>query len=178
MQQLERSALPGIRAAMRHLQFVVAEVDSSLRYVWVENPHPDFSEAAVIGKRDDELLPAAEAADIMALKQAVLDTGQPVQRVLGFQRSDAWHFYCISAIPLRDGAGAADGMITIAFDTPGVLRGLMPICSYCRKIRDDDGTWQAVEAYLHRRTEARFSHGICPDCYRETMGESADQPGA
>jgi K+-sensing histidine kinase KdpD len=44
------------------------------------------------------------------------------------------------------------------------LSGLLPICSWCKKVRDDKGYWQAVEAYVSMHSEAEFSHGICPDC--------------
>jgi phosphoserine phosphatase RsbU/P len=45
-----------------------------------------------------------------------------------------------------------------------VLRGLITICSYCKKIQNDHGTWQQVEMYIREHTEAEFSHGICADC--------------
>jgi DNA-binding response OmpR family regulator len=44
-------------------------------------------------------------------------------------------------------------------------QGLLPICSYCKKIRDDQNYWQQVEGYISDHSEAQFSHGICPDCY-------------
>ncbi|MBK9796554.1 MAG: hypothetical protein IPP58_08635 [Holophagaceae bacterium] len=44
------------------------------------------------------------------------------------------------------------------------LRGLIPICAHCKRVRDDAGFWQQVEAYLHERSEAKFSHSICPSC--------------
>jgi DNA-binding response OmpR family regulator len=44
------------------------------------------------------------------------------------------------------------------------LEGLLPICSYCKKIRDDKNTWQPIERYIGKRTEATFSHGACPTC--------------
>jgi hypothetical protein len=44
------------------------------------------------------------------------------------------------------------------------LRGLVPICAGCKKIRDGQGSWVAVEVYVAARTEAAFSHGICPEC--------------
>lgn len=47
------------------------------------------------------------------------------------------------------------------------LQGLLPICSYCKKIRDDRNYWEQVESYISRRSEAQFSHGICPDCYAQ-----------
>ena len=45
-----------------------------------------------------------------------------------------------------------------------VLRGIIPICAACKKVRDDKGYWQQVEAYVRDRSEAEFSHSICPDC--------------
>lgn len=44
------------------------------------------------------------------------------------------------------------------------LQGLLPICSYCKKVRDDQNYWHQVEAYVARHIEVRFSHGVCPDC--------------
>lgn len=45
-----------------------------------------------------------------------------------------------------------------------VLRGILPICMHCKQIRDGEGAWRGVEAYIASQTEARFSHGVCPDC--------------
>ena len=44
------------------------------------------------------------------------------------------------------------------------LKGLVPICAYCKKIRNEREYWERVESYISARTDARFSHGICPDC--------------
>lgn len=52
-----------------------------------------------------------------------------------------------------------------------VLRGLLPICAHCKKIRDEKGTWQGVESYMEKRSELQFSHGICPDCLKEHYAE-------
>lgn len=56
-----------------------------------------------------------------------------------------------------------------------VLRGLLPICSACKKIRDDDGRWSEVEAYVSTRSEARFTHGMCPDCLKQYYPEYATE---
>lgn len=45
------------------------------------------------------------------------------------------------------------------------LRGLLPICSYCRRMRDEHGAWMSLEQYVEARSAARFSHGVCPECY-------------
>lgn len=44
------------------------------------------------------------------------------------------------------------------------LKGLLPICSGCKKIRDDEGYWQQVEVYIRAHSEVQFSHGLCPEC--------------
>lgn len=54
------------------------------------------------------------------------------------------------------------------------LRGLVPICMHCKKIRDDKGFWGQLETYISRHSEAQFSHGLCPDCLREHFTEVAD----
>ncbi len=51
-----------------------------------------------------------------------------------------------------------------ALEQVKTLRGIVPICASCKKIRDDAGYWQQVEVYVREHTEAQFSHGICPDC--------------
>lgn len=48
-----------------------------------------------------------------------------------------------------------------------MLSGLLPICSYCKKIRDDQGYWNQLEEYIHNHSEAEFSHSICPSCLKE-----------
>ncbi len=56
------------------------------------------------------------------------------------------------------------GELRSALEEVKTLRGIIPICAYCKKIRDDVGMWDRLEAYLSRHSDAQFSHGICPDC--------------
>ncbi len=49
------------------------------------------------------------------------------------------------------------------------LSGILPICCQCKQVRDDSGYWQQVEQYISKHSEARFSHGFCPDCYKKEM---------
>lgn len=55
------------------------------------------------------------------------------------------------------------------------LEGIIPICSYCKVIRDDSGYWNKLESYLSRRTKAEFSHSICPDCLKEHFPGMEDE---
>ncbi|MDH5655889.1 MAG: CHASE domain-containing protein [Spirochaetia bacterium] len=54
-----------------------------------------------------------------------------------------------------------------ALDEIKTLQGIIPICSYCHSIRNDEGAWNHLEAYISTHTEAIFSHGICPDCFEK-----------
>jgi phosphoserine phosphatase RsbU/P len=56
------------------------------------------------------------------------------------------------------------------------LRGLLPICSYCKRIRGDDQYWQQVEGYISAHSDAQFSHGICPSCFA-TLSAELDAAG-
>jgi hypothetical protein len=58
------------------------------------------------------------------------------------------------------------------------LSGLLPICASCKKIRDDQGYWSQIEVYIRDRSNADFSHGICPDCVRRLYPDLADQLNA
>ena len=59
------------------------------------------------------------------------------------------------------------------------LQGLLPICSYCKRVRNDGDYWQQVESYISDHSDARFSHGICPDCYDSVVRPQLQtlQPG-
>jgi transcriptional regulator with GAF, ATPase, and Fis domain len=48
-----------------------------------------------------------------------------------------------------------------------ILRGLLPICSFCKKIRDDEGYWNQIEEFMHKHSDLRFSHGICQECAKK-----------
>lgn len=51
------------------------------------------------------------------------------------------------------------------------LQGLLPICCYCKKIRDDGNYWQGVESYIASKADVQFSHGICPECYQKVVAD-------
>jgi PAS domain S-box-containing protein len=55
------------------------------------------------------------------------------------------------------------------------LQGLIPICSFCKKIRDDEGYWEHIEKYISEHSKAIFSHGVCPDCIKKHYPEYSDE---
>ena len=64
--------------------------------------------------------------------------------------------------------------LTEALGRAKTLAGLLPICASCKRIRDDHGYWQQVEAYITEHSEAIFTHGICPECFTEAKSELSD----
>jgi hypothetical protein len=53
-----------------------------------------------------------------------------------------------------------------------VLKGILPICASCKRIRADNGSWEAVESYVREHTNAEFSHGLCPECAARDWGHA------
>ena len=107
----------------------------------------------------------------------------------------------ITVSPVRDGEGRIVGASIVAHDISRrkqseierlqliqeltdalaqnkTLRGLFPMCASCKRIRNDDGYWEQVESYISSRSEAEFTHGICPDCMKQLYSEAdpKDQP--
>jgi hypothetical protein len=65
--------------------------------------------------------------------------------------------------------------LNIALTEIKTLRGIIPICSYCKKIRDDKGAWDVLEKYLTENSHAKFSHGMCPDCLGDFVENVKDK---
>jgi DNA-binding response OmpR family regulator len=57
------------------------------------------------------------------------------------------------------------------------LEGFIPICSYCKKVRDDENYWDRIENYINARTGSQFSHGVCPDCYNRVLVPQMKEQG-
>jgi DNA-binding response OmpR family regulator len=74
-------------------------------------------------------------------------------------------------LELQNNLAVRVGELEAALSQVRQLQGLLPICSYCKKIRDEKNYWQRVDNYLSEHTDVRFSHGICPDCYQTAMAE-------
>src|SRR4029077_21110175 len=100
----------------------------------------------------------------------------------------------LSVSPVLNGAGKIVGASTIARDITErkradrererlvgelqralgevkTLGGLLPICSHCKKIRDDKGYWNQIELFIRQRSDAKFTHSICPECARKHYPE-------
>lgn len=109
-------------------------------------------------------------------------------------------YYDITVSPLRDAGGRIVAGIEIVRDITWrkeaeadqerliaelqdalarirTLNGLLPICAWCKRIRDDRGYWKQVESYIEKHSDARFTHGICPECLGKVSPEVLENPG-
>ncbi len=115
--------------------------------------------------------PDCAGCEVRGAVRRALD-GEPVHRVkakkhwrLGSSRGEL--HLLVTAAPLQFG-DRSFALLTVEDITDTVaLRGLLPICSYCKKIRDDEDYWVAVEQFIQRHSDAVFSHSICNDCLDE-----------
>lgn len=144
----------------------------------------------VEGKTVFDVHPLNLASKYHEDEQKIVRTGEPLlnmeeQYINRETNETRWH--ATSKVPMRDSSGAVVGIVGISRDVTEkkrmeeererligdlikavtdikTLSGLIPICSSCKKIRGDEGYWTQIEKYLQDHSEARFSHGICPDC--------------
>lgn len=116
LQRELRTEREHFRVALANSPFTAFRLDTDLRYTWIGNPHADFDESAVLGKRDDELLPPGPAAEIMAPKRRALETGEGVREEITYELPSGTVTYDLTVEPLRDDAGEVVGLTAAAMD--------------------------------------------------------------
>ena len=131
---------------------------------------------------DAEVFGGEDGARLTAIKEVVLRAGIESHNEVTLTWEGNLRYFDLVVEPARAG-GKLLGVLCSAVETTSlkgtilrlqralnevqVLRGLLPICASCKKIRDEHDRWQVLETYLQDHTEAKFSHGICPDCMRK-----------
>jgi PAS domain S-box-containing protein len=154
-----------------------------------------YAAEEVIGKPITMLQSAEALAETTRLLERVRK-GEPIHHFETTRRTRDGRLLPVSLTlsPVRDSSGAIVGVSTIGRDISETkkaeaererlladlktalgnvktLRGLLPICSSCKKIRDDKGDWTQIEFYIRDRSDASFTHGICPGCAERLYGD-------
>jgi PAS domain S-box-containing protein len=171
------------RVALKGAPVVVFTQDLQLRYTWINSPLLAWARQDSISKTDAEIIGGEEAARLTAIKQEVLRTGVGSRTEVSVVFEGVIHYFDLIVEPLRDAEGTLLGLICSATDITSsknliaklqealdqinVLSGLLSICASCKRIRDEHQTWQPLESYIQAHSEAKFSHGLCPDCLRK-----------
>ncbi|WPD22493.1 MAG: PAS domain-containing protein [Candidatus Electrothrix scaldis] len=159
--------------------------------------------AEVIGKSDYDLArDATHANSYREWDKRIMDSGEPVLDLEeSYHNSDGSEGTVLtSKVPLQDHKGNVYGILGICTDiserkkielenetlidelTKAIsevrtLEGLLPICSNCKKIRDDQGYWNQIEHFIAEHSDAEFSHSICQDCALKLYPELVDERG-
>lgn len=170
------------RVALKNAPVVVFTQDLQLRYTWINSPVLAWARQDYIGHTDAEIVGGEEGSRLMAIKQDVLRTGEGSRREVAVTFEGGRHYFDLVMEPLRGPSGAVLGLICSATDTTPyknlvaklqealdevrLLSGLLAICASCKNIKDEHGTWQPLEGYIQAHSEAKFTHGLCPDCLR------------
>jgi PAS domain S-box-containing protein len=115
-EELLRQSEERFRVALASSPITVYTTDADLRYTWMYNPHPRFRLEEILGKRDDELAPAEDIAELMALKRDVLATGQGRRREVRIVVFGEERYYDLTAEPTRDASGTVTGLTVAATD--------------------------------------------------------------
>jgi PAS domain S-box-containing protein len=196
--QHERNLL---RTVIDNLPDLIFYKDTGGRYILNNLPHMLSigveRQEDVVGKTTFDFNPPDLAKLYMEDELKVIQSGQTMhnREEMALHRDTGekrWHL--TTRVPLIDKQGKVTGLIGIARDITErklaeaererlikelqdaladikTLSGLVPICANCKKIRDDKGFWTQVESYIQERSQARFSHGICPDCMKKLYPE-------
>lgn len=148
----------------------------------------------VIGRHIGDIFSPEEAEKRMAVVRRALASGETLVFDVRVPTPEGDTFYITSVKPVSAGKGPLRSVICISKNITDrkraeqererlvdelqaallqvrTLSGMLPICACCKKIRDDQGYWTQLEAYIQSRTEAEFTHGICPDCARTLYPE-------
>jgi PAS domain S-box-containing protein len=177
-----------LRIALKNAPVVVFTQDLQLRYTWITPPvFLTWDNRDFVGRTDVEIFGAQQGARLTAIKQEVLRSGVGSHSEVTVTLEGVTRYFDLLVEPLRDARGTLIGLTSSAIHTTPwkgliiklrealhhvqLLSGLLPICASCKRIKDEREVWQPLEVYIQGHSEAKFSHGLCPDCLRKLYPE-------
>jgi PAS domain S-box-containing protein len=175
------------RSLVDNMQDLLCELNQAGQYLYVSQNYADvlgYAPGELLGRNAFELVHPDDLAAATGVFDSPDGQGQTVFRYR--HQNGAWRWMESTGKAYTATGGESRGVVISrditdrkrteeerenhilllqhALDNIKVLRGLLPICSHCKKIRDDQGRWHTVETYMQERADVDFSHGICPDC--------------
>jgi PAS domain S-box-containing protein len=148
----------------RWLAFTGRTIEQEIGNGWVEGVHPD--DMARCLKVYTESFTRRQVFEMeYRLRRADGEYRWLFDRGVPFRGEDGiFAGYIGSCIDVTDRVEALARLKASQEAEVHTLRGLLPVCAWCRKVRDDQGYWSQLESYVSQRSQAKFSHGICPEC--------------
>ncbi len=169
--------------------------DGTYRYVnnAFSNPFKKTPEE-IIGKKIWDIFQKEEAEKRMIVVKKAFATGETIVFDVKVPVTEGDIFFITSVKPVKDANGTVISVVCIsknitdrkkaeeereklikelqeALSKIRTLSGMLPICSSCKKIRNDQGYWTQIESYIKEHSNAEFSHGICPDCSKKLYSD-------
>ena len=176
-----------LRVALKNAPVVVFTQDLQLRYTWIIPPVMTWDQRNFVGRTDAEIFGGEQGARLTAIKQEVLRSGVGSHNEVTITFQGVTRYFDLVVEPFRDPRGTLLGLTCSAIDTTPwkdlivklqealhqvqLLSGLLPICASCKRIKDKREAWQPLEVYIQAHSEAKFSHGLCPECLRKLYPE-------
>jgi len=128
---------------------------------WKDNPDVKLNMISYLGY--PIRMPAGEVFGTLCILDSGARRYSPLQKELMVQFKELLESHLALFLANRE-LEERVGQLTDLLSEVKTLRGIIPICSYCKKMRTDEGFWDSVEHYIATRSEAGFTHSICPDC--------------
>lgn len=178
----DAAALGAVLESIRDIVIVV-DRDGVLRYL--NHLEPGYDRSQVLGTSAEAIiLPEFRPVFAAALRAVLTDGVTEEYEVPGTTPQGGTAWYRSRMQPLRRG-GAIIGAVIVATNVTAIkeaeatiatLRQLLPICAWCNRIQNKEGSWETTAQYLARSPEIRLTHGMCPECY-ERESTAADRLG-
>ena len=202
MEEALRQSEEKYRTILENMQEVYYEIDLAGNWIFLNEAfyeHLGYTKEELIGKKSRQYQDETTARVLYQAYTRLYRTGEPIRAVeaVWISKDGAKRTYEMSASLIRDPEGKPIGFRGVSRDITErkrmeeereklihelqdalvnvkTLRGLLPICSYCKKIRDDKGYWNQIESYIRDHSDAEFSHGMCPECLKKLYPDLVD----
>ena len=178
------------RAILESISDEFQALDSDFRFVYVNRAAElamGVSRTDLIGKCIWDVYPAVPGTEVERQYRSVMSQRESAHFESFFEPLQKW--FSIHAYPSASGGISIYSRdvterkavehekeqlieeLKAALSKVRLLSGLLPICASCKKIRDDSGQWHQLETFIRAHSEARFSHGVCPECAKQLYPE-------
>jgi PAS domain S-box-containing protein len=193
-EEVLRQSEERFRVALQNAPVAVFNQDWELRYTWINSPALFWGKQVCLGHTDAEIVGGEEGARLTAIKQEVLRSGVGTRTEIEVSFQGKTYHFDLLVEPLRDIRGNLLGLTCAATDITSskesllvrehliaklkdalekvkLLSGLLSMCASCKRITNERGDWEPLESHLQSHSQAKFSHGLCPDCLRNLYPE-------
>jgi len=186
------------RSLVKNAPNIIMLVDRDREIQFINHVVPGLAVEDVVGKSIYDFISTESQETVKEVVDKVFQSGETaIYETMGTGPDGNMSWYETSVAP-RKHDGHIAGVIQITLDITerkkaqeererliqelqetlakvNTLSGLLPICAWCKKLRDDEGYWKSVEEYISAHTGAEFTHGMCPECYNKYFSEHSTE---